>query len=109
MQLLGSKIINIISIVTRQQTVPLKSSSRGAAGRWREINGLPRRFASPSPLADNPEWSYVDGRGAAPLNEGQKKRYLRDRRFSKDIIKFMRQQKTAKSMIFDDSAQITKE
>lgn len=84
------------------QLVPLLISARAASGKWRADRGLPPRHASPSPLADLPEWSYLDGRGPGPLNLGQKSRYLRDIRFTKEVVKFVDQMKTAKRLVPDE-------
>lgn len=84
------------------QVGPLLISARSASGKWRADHGLPPRHASPSPLADLPEWSYLDGRGPGPLNIGQKIRYLRDIRFAKEVIKFVDQMKTAKELVPDE-------
>ncbi|KAI1295491.1 hypothetical protein HDE_05515 [Halotydeus destructor] len=88
-----------LSPILKNFVTPLKSSSRGAAGRWRELNNLPRRYASPGPIADTCEWSYVDGRGPAPLNKKQRSRHLRDAYFTEEIIKFTKMTKEAKRLL----------
>lgn len=97
MLLLKHTIGQLGGLIAKKSNLPLVMNTRGAAGRWRELNGLPRRFASPCPLADNPEWSYADGRGPAPLNKGQKKRYIQNKHFAEDIIRMVKQQNRAKS------------
>lgn len=75
---------------------------RFAAGRWRNQTGRPPRYASPSPLADLPEFSFMDGRGAAPLSVGRRAKYLRDQIFGQEIIKYTDQMKEAKRLVPDD-------
>lgn len=84
---------------------PIVFSSRGAAGRWREINGLPRRFAS-GPLVESPEWSYVDGRGPAPLGSGQRRRHLESKKFTETIVKVMKQHIEARRLVSDKTPKI---
>lgn len=81
---------------------PCLMTSRAASGKWRADRGLPPRHASPGPLADLPDWSYLDGRGPGPLNIGQKKRYLRDIRFTQEVIKYIGQAKTARELVPDE-------
>lgn len=90
------------TVLSIKPFLPLLSTSRAASGKWRADRGLPPRHASPSPLADLPDWSYVDGRGPGPLNLAQKTRYLRDIRFTQQVIKFVDQMKTAKELVPDE-------
>ena len=76
---------------------------RFAAGRWRSQNGLPPRYASPSPLADLPEFSFMDGRGASPLSIGRRAKHLRDQIFGQEIIRFTGQMKEAKRLVPDEN------
>ena len=77
-------------------------TTRTAAGRWRAQNNLPPRYASPSPLADLPEFSFVDGRGAAPLSMGRRAKYLRDQVFAKEIVACVDQMKQSKRLVPDE-------
>ena len=65
---------------------------------YRKKKGLPPRFAY-SALSETPEFSYLDGRGYAPLNIRQQKRYERDQHFGKQVIKYMDQFKVAKQLV----------
>ena len=63
------------------------------------MNGLPRRYQSPSPISDSPEWSYVDGRGFGPLSRRQLARHKRHQRWASEIIQVMNQMKVAKELV----------
>lgn len=92
------------NILIARPMVPYLTSTRSASGKWRADRGLPPRHASPGPLADLPDWSYVDGRGPCPLNLGQKTRYLRDQRFTHEVIKYVDQMNKAKELVQDEIA-----
>lgn len=64
----------------------------------RRKQGLGPRFAY-SALSDTPEFSYLDGRGYAPLNKRQQSRYERDQHFGKQVVKYMEQFKVAKELV----------
>ncbi|RWS28276.1 hypothetical protein B4U80_03367 [Leptotrombidium deliense] len=66
--------------------------------KWRDKQGLGPRFSS-GPLVDSPEFSFVDGRGFAPLNCSQRNRYLRDKYFTEKIVKHMKEFQIAKSLV----------
>lgn len=70
---------------------------------YRRKKGLPPRFAY-SPLSETAEFSYLDGRGYAPLNQRQQARYERDQHFGKQVIKYMEQFKTAKELVAKSKA-----
>ena len=65
---------------------------------YRRKKGLPPRYAY-SPLSETPEFSYLDGKGYAPLNQRQQARYERDQYFGKQVIKYMDQFKLAKQLV----------
>lgn len=96
---------HVFHILRASTQKPIVVSSRGAAGRWREINGLPRRFAS-GPLVESPEWSYVDGRGPAPLGSGQRRRHLESKKFTETIVKVMKQHIEARRLVPDKTPKI---
>jgi hypothetical protein len=96
----------IIAAMGLTRVSPLLSPSpvhrllvRFAGGRWREQAGLPRRYQSPTPLTDLPEFSFVDGRGAGPLTLGRRAKYLRDQMFAQEIIQITGQMKEAKRLV----------
>lgn len=74
---------------------------------YRRKKGLPPRFAY-SPLSETAEFSYLDGRGYAPLNQRQRARYERDQHFGKQVIKYMDQFKVAKELVAQSKANAAK-
>lgn len=83
----------------------IKMVSRGAAGKWREDNGLPPRFAG-GPLRDLPEYSFVDGRGPGPLSRQQARRVETNKIWAKTIIKHMQQFQIGKELVPEDTKRI---
>lgn len=69
----------------------------------RLIEGKPPRRGD-SVLFDGPEFSFMDGRGAAPLTLGQRRRYLQNRHFAEQIIKYMKQYDLAKQLRPDEKS-----
>ena len=65
---------------------------------YRKKKGLPPRYAY-SPLSETAEFSYLNGRGYAPLNKRQQARYERDQHFGKQVVKYMEQFRVAKELV----------
>lgn len=62
-----------------------------SVARYRMRKGLPPAPTAPgSPLTDEPDWHYIDGR-PGQLNKGQSRRYLRDQEFAKTMVEFNKQ------------------
>lgn len=60
-------------------------------GRYRMRKGLPPSPTAPgSPLTDEPDWHYPDGR-PGQLNKAQSRRYLRDQEFAESMVEFNKQ------------------
>lgn len=58
--------------------------------RYKTINQS-RYVPLTGPVLDNPDWSYVDGRGMGPMNMGQRKRYLENQELGRMAVKYMQQ------------------
>lgn len=62
-----------------------------SVARYRMRKGMPPApTASGSPLTDEPDWHYPDGR-PGQLNKGQSRRYLRDQDFARTMVEFNKQ------------------
>lgn len=74
--------------------------SIGMVNKQRKLRGqVPRR--ADDKLFEAPEFSFVDGRGAAPLTLGQRRRYLRNMYHCQVIIKHLKQFQEAKKLVPD--------
>ena len=62
---------------------------------YRLKKGLAPRYAY-SPLSETSEFSYMDGKGFAPLNKQQKLRHERDQKFAATIVKHLKEFELAK-------------
>lgn len=82
---------------------PLVTASRGAAGRWREGNGLPPRFAA-GPLRDLPEYSFVDGKGPGPVSRKVAARHERHKLWTKQVIQVLEEARIARQLVPDEDS-----
>lgn len=74
-----------------------------AGGRWRVKHGRCHNPSVESVLVMEPDWSFTDGRGYGPPTLGQRRRYLRDIKMTKDTLKYLEMFKRAKELVPDDN------
>ncbi|XP_064466987.1 large ribosomal subunit protein mL52-like isoform X2 [Ornithodoros turicata] len=62
---------------------------------WRTEHGTPAKWNACRIFADEPDWSFADGR-PAPLNVRQKERYLQQIDYCKTVVKMLKELHDAK-------------
>ncbi|XP_015787711.1 uncharacterized protein LOC107364791 [Tetranychus urticae] len=73
----------------------------GSINKKRMFEGRPPRRGD-SVLFDGPDFSFMDGRGQPPLTLGQRRRYLQDKHFAEQIVKYMKEFQLAKQLKPDE-------